>query len=79
MPMPMPMHAALCAFATATLLAACNKPAPPPTDQPPEPQAQHTELRDAIQQPIDKAKAVEKSVRDAAEKQQADIDAKTEG
>ncbi|MCY7355013.1 MAG: hypothetical protein LH470_08070 [Lysobacter sp.] len=58
---------------------ACSKPAPPPTDQPPEPQAQHTELRDAIQQPIDKAKAVEKAMQDAASKQQAEIDAKTGG
>jgi len=72
-------HAAICTLAATTLLAACSKPAPPPTDQPPEPQAQHTELRDAIQQPIDKAKALETSVQDAAEKQQADIDAKIDG
>ncbi len=72
-------HAATHLLAAATLLAACSKPAPPPTDQPPEPQAQHTELRDAIQEPIDKAKAVEKAVQDAAEKQQADIDANIDG
>ena len=78
--MPMSIRfAAICPLVVATLLAACSKPAPPPTDQPPEPQAQHTELRDAIQEPIDKAKAVEKAVQDAAEKQQADIDATIDG
>lgn len=61
---------------------ACSRPEPPPTDQPVEPQAdtateQHTELRDAIQRPIDKAKAVEDTVLDAAERQQAEIDAQT--
>lgn len=66
-------------FATLSGASACSKPEPPPTDQPPEPQAQHTELRDAIRQPIDKAKAVEQSMQDAAEKQQADIDAKIDG
>lgn len=72
-------HATFCSLVAVIVLAACSKPEPPPSDQPPEPQAQHTELRDAIQQPIDQAKAVEKSVQDAAEKQQADIDAKIGG
>ncbi|WP_425605658.1 hypothetical protein [Pseudoxanthomonas daejeonensis] len=55
-------------------LAAC-RPEPPPTEQPPEPQAQaHTELRDAIQAPQDKARAVEKNVQEAADRQQAQID-----
>jgi len=66
-------------FATLSGASACSKPEPPPTDQKPEPQAQHTELRDAIQKPIDQAKAVEKSVQDAADRQQAEIDAKTGG
>jgi hypothetical protein len=34
-------------------------------------------LRDAIQQPIDQAKAVEAATREAAEKQRAAIDAAT--
>jgi hypothetical protein len=60
--------------------AACSKPEPPPTDQPPEPQAQQaTQLRDAIQRPIDKAKAVEPQVLDAAKQQQADIEAQAGG
>lgn len=60
-------------------LAACRR-EPPPTEQPPEPQAQaHTELRDAIQAPQDKARAVEKTVQDAADRQQAQIDAATDG
>ena len=59
--------------------AAC-KPAPPPTDEPPEPKAataDATELRDAIQQPIDKAKAVDEASQQAAEDQRAAIDAAT--
>jgi hypothetical protein len=64
---------------------ACSKPEPPKKDQPPEPQAQaspaetHTELRDAMQAPINRAKAVEPEVLDEAKKQQADIDAQTGG
>ena len=54
-----------------------SKPEPPPIDEPPTPQAtaEATELRDAIQAPIDKAKAVEDTVQEAADKQQAEIDA----
>ena len=57
-------------------LSAC-KPEPPPTDEPPKPQAttEATELRDAIQAPIDMAKAVEDTVQEAADKQQAEMDA----
>jgi len=64
-------------------VAACTKPEPPPTDQPPEPQAtattqeRHTELRDAIQRPIDKARAAEDVTLQAAERQRAAIDAQT--
>ncbi|WP_236546114.1 hypothetical protein [Stenotrophomonas sp. 364] len=43
-------------------LAGCNRPVPPAPDKPPEPQA--TALRDAMQQPLDKAK----SARDMLEK-----------
>ena len=61
-------------------MAAC-KPTPPPTDEPPQPQAvaapEATELRDAIQQPIDQAKAVESNVQEAADQQAATIDAAT--
>jgi hypothetical protein len=63
--------------------AACSKPEPPPTDQPPEPQAtaataeHHTGLRDAIQRPLDKARAVEDATLDAAGRQRSEIDAQT--
>jgi hypothetical protein len=71
-------------LAASTLLllgcAACSKPEPPKKDQPPEPQAaQHTELRDAIQKPIERANAVEGQVLDAAKQQQDAIDAQTGG
>lgn len=59
---------------------ACSQPEPPKKDQPPEPQAgQHTELRDTIQRPIERAKGVESQVLDAAQQQQSDIDAQTGG
>ena len=54
---------------------ACHKPEPPADDKPPQPQA--TELRDAIKQPIDKAKAVEGAVQQAATAQSRQIDATT--
>lgn len=57
-------------------LAAC-KPEPPPLEQPPEPKATATQLRAAIQRPIDQAKAVEAATQEAAEKQRAAIDAAT--
>ena len=66
------------AFAIPLAVAAC-RPTPPPTDQPPVPKAeQHTEMRDAIREPIDKAKAVEDTVKQAAEAQRKQIDAATE-
>ncbi len=57
------------------LLAACGKPQPPDKEQPPEPQAAHTELRDAIQAPVDRAKQVEQDVQEAADAQRAAIEA----
>ncbi|WP_425501457.1 hypothetical protein [Pseudoxanthomonas yeongjuensis] len=57
-------------------LTAC-KPEPPPLEQPPEPKASATELRDAIKRPIDQAKAVEAATQEAAEKQRAEIEAVT--
>ena len=57
---------------------ACNRPPPPPPDQPPEPQA-NTQLHEAIQAPIERAKAVGDVARDAAEKQKAAIGAAAGG
>jgi hypothetical protein len=55
---------------------ACTKPKPPPTDEPPAPQAAaQTQLRDAIREPIEQAKAVEQTVQEAADRQRAEIDA----
>ncbi len=72
----MPLSARVCLLAILLAAAAgCSRPKPPPTEQQPEPQAQHTELRDAIEEPIDKAKAVEKTVQDAADQQKAQIEA----
>jgi len=71
-----------CALSLLIACSACSKPEPPKKEQPPDPQAQaqhDTELRDAIQAPIDRAKAVEPQVLDAAKQQQDAIDAQTGG
>jgi len=54
------------------LLAACGKPQPPDTERPPEPQA--TQLRDAIQQPLEQAKAAAAATEQAAKAEQAAAD-----
>lgn len=63
-------------------LAGCSDPPPTPEADPPEPQAaapsggQHTQLREAIQEPLDKARAVEDAQADRnAERDQALEDA----
>ena len=70
-------------FASFPLLACaaagCSAPVAPPTDQPPDPQAaaQHardTQLRDAIQRPIDKANGVEDTTLKAADEQKQQIE-----
>jgi len=55
-------------------LSAC-KPTPPDPERPVEPQARHTELREAIHEPLDKAKAVEDDLQKAADAQRAAIEA----
>ncbi|QDH71909.1 hypothetical protein FKV23_15245 [Lysobacter alkalisoli] len=56
------------------LLAACQ-PQPPEKERPPVPKtAGATELRDAIQAPLDKARAAEQAVQDAAKAREAAID-----
>ena len=79
------MNASLLRLTCTTLLglglAAC-KPTPPPTDEPPQKKeieaTEEEELRDAIQQPIDQAKAVENNVQEAADQQASKIDAVTQ-
>jgi len=66
-------------FGTALMLAACSRPEPPEKERPPVPKAgaqtRHTELRDAIQAPQDKARAVEGAVDEAAKAQREAIEA----
>jgi len=62
-----------CALLTLT---ACSKPLPPEKERPVEPQAHEaTELRDAIQAPIDRAKAVDDQTEKAADAQRQAIEA----
>ena len=51
----------------------CSKPTVPPAEKKPEPQA--TALRDAVQAPIDRAKAVEGVQKAADDARRAEIDA----
>ncbi len=51
-------------------LCGCNRPVPPAPDKPPEPQA--TALRDAMQQPLDKAKAARETLEKAPDTSAAD-------
>ncbi|UHQ23100.1 hypothetical protein LVB77_21065 [Lysobacter sp. 5GHs7-4] len=53
--------------------AGCARPKPPEKERPVDPQA--TQLRDSIQQPIQKAQAVEADVLEAADKQRDSIEA----
>lgn len=67
------------ALVALTLVAGCT-PEPPDKERPPEPQAtQHTQLRDAIQAPLDRARQVEVDTQKAAEAQREAIDAATGG
>ena len=59
-------------FAALLGCTACSPP-PQPVDGPPEPQA--TELRDAIQAPLDRARSVEDLVQDADAARRQELDA----
>ena len=67
------MRAWICVIAATALLAGCSRPKPPEKDRPVEPQA--TQLRDAIQAPMEKARQVEGDVQEAADQQRAEIEA----
>lgn len=58
------------------VLGACSPP-PPEPEISAEPQ-RHTELRDAMQAPLDRARAVEDDVKAAADAQREAIDAQTD-
>ena len=64
----MPLSAVLLSFACV----ACSPPRPPDPATPPAPKA--TELRDAIQAPIDRAKAVQGTVDADAERTRKDLE-----
>lgn len=67
------------ALMTLAVITGCT-PEPPEKERPPEPQAaQHTQLRDAIQAPLDRARQVEVDTHEAAEAQREAIDAATGG
>jgi len=57
-------------LATLLVLAGCNRPVPPAPDKPPEPQAKA--LREAMQQPLDKAKAARETLEKAPDTRAAD-------
>ncbi len=63
----------LFAMTMLALLAGCSRPKPPEKERPVEPQA--TQLRDAINAPLDKAKNVQKELQEANERERAQIDA----
>lgn len=73
MPTARPSSPVICAALLGLACSACSRPQPVPSDDPPEPQA--TQLRDAIQAPSERAKAVQDTVDDAARQQRARIDA----
>jgi len=57
---------------SAVALAGCQRPAPPNPERPPQPQA----MAKAINQPLDRAKAVQKTLEEAAERERkAEADA----
>lgn len=69
----------LLVLAATLALAACRDPAPTPTPDPPEPQTtaaaqDHTELRDAMQEPLDKAAAVEDTLQESAQRRDAELE-----
>lgn len=66
-----------CCLAAALLLSliACKKPAPPADDKPPEPQTQHTQLRDAMRKPLQQAHNVEDAALKADAQRQKELEA----
>lgn len=64
----------LLSLAAAACLAACKEDPKPDKDHKPDSPVGNTELRDAIHRPIDRAKAVEKVIQDAKDKQDKQLD-----
>lgn len=62
------------------MLAGCRRPEAPDRERPPAPKAaQHSQMHDAIQEPIERARHVEIDVENAAQAQRAAIDAASDG
>lgn len=59
------MRVLIPALLSAAVLAGCQRPAPPNPERPPEPQA----LAKAVKQPLDRAKGVQKTMDEAAERE----------
>ena len=64
---------ALLLVALVLAAAGCRPPPETPTDKPPEPQV--TELRDAIEQPLEDAHEVQRTLDDAAARQREVVEA----
>ena len=72
----MPRHSLLLIATLSAALAGCgsNNPAPETVKQEDKPvDNDHNQLRDAIQKPLDRAKAVDKKVEDEKEKEDKNI------
>lgn len=70
---PMPPNVAIAMLLTSMLLAACSKPQPPEKERPVEPQA--TQLRDAMQAPLQQAHDAQTKAQEADEAKRQAIDA----
>ncbi|QWP77188.1 hypothetical protein J5226_01930 [Lysobacter sp. K5869] len=68
-----PVAVVAASAALVAALAACSKPQPPEKERPVDPQA--TQMRDAIQKPIEKAKSVEPSVDQGAQQTRDAVEA----
>lgn len=68
-----PVAVVAASAALAAALAACSKPQPPEKERPVDPQA--TQMRDAIQKPIEQAKGVEHSVDQGAQQTRDAVEA----
>ena len=77
--MSRPVRYLLLPFATAALLVGCGDDSPPKASDKAAAKEEHTELRDAIQRPLDRARAVDASVQKAKEQQDKDIENQVNG
>ncbi|MEG3193399.1 hypothetical protein [Lysobacter sp. D1-1-M9] len=67
------IRVALTGLLLTSALGACRQPAPSDPELPPEPQAAHGDMRDAVQAPMARARAVQAAVDAAAQAREADV------